>query len=153
MTLLAEVEQYLARTKTPPAVFGRRVAKDPRLVFDLRNGRQPRQSSQDRVRLSMKQNPDGWPSEVEPRQLVKARPNVIMVASDPDSEGGDEAYQQPYEDGRNPHFDPCPMCGLRGDLGCRHRQRLLPFRLVTGRFTLRTSVSAEKALTSLLDAL
>ncbi len=40
--LLRQIEQFLARTKMPWTKFGRIVAHDPRLVADLRNGRQPR---------------------------------------------------------------------------------------------------------------
>jgi hypothetical protein len=34
----------------PAARFGREVMKDPRFVFDLRNGREPRPRTVDRVR-------------------------------------------------------------------------------------------------------
>lgn len=40
MTLLPKIERYLKQTNTPPTRFGRAVANDPRLVFDLRNGRE-----------------------------------------------------------------------------------------------------------------
>jgi len=40
--LLRQIEQFLARTKMPWTKFGRLAAHDPRLVSDLRNGRQPR---------------------------------------------------------------------------------------------------------------
>lgn len=35
-----EVEQFLKRTGMAPTVFGRAVAKDPRLVLDMRMGRE-----------------------------------------------------------------------------------------------------------------
>lgn len=38
---LREIEMYLKRTGMKPTVFGRLVAHDPRLVHDLRRGRQP----------------------------------------------------------------------------------------------------------------
>lgn len=41
MTLLRRIELYLRTTGTPPTRFGRAVANDPRLVSDLRNGREP----------------------------------------------------------------------------------------------------------------
>lgn len=34
----------------PPARFGREAVRDPRFVFDLRNGREPRPQTIDRVR-------------------------------------------------------------------------------------------------------
>ena len=40
--LLREVEKFLRQSETPPARFGREVMGDPRFVFDLRNGRDPR---------------------------------------------------------------------------------------------------------------
>jgi hypothetical protein len=41
MSTLYHIEQFLRRTGMPPARFGREAARDPRLVFDLRNGREP----------------------------------------------------------------------------------------------------------------
>ena len=42
MYLLREVEKYLRQNDTAPTRFGREVMGDPRFVFDLRNGRDPR---------------------------------------------------------------------------------------------------------------
>ncbi len=42
MDLLRRVERHLKRSATPPTRFGREAVGDPRLVFDLRNGRTPR---------------------------------------------------------------------------------------------------------------
>ncbi|QIG81098.1 hypothetical protein [Stakelama tenebrarum] len=42
MTVLRKVEQYLRRTEMPETKFGRLAVRDPRLVRDLRNGREPR---------------------------------------------------------------------------------------------------------------
>lgn len=42
MDLLPRIERYLRRTQMKPAVFGRAVVRDPRFVFDLRMGREPR---------------------------------------------------------------------------------------------------------------
>lgn len=39
--LLRMIEQFLREFKMRPTTFGRRCARDPRLVFDLRLGRQP----------------------------------------------------------------------------------------------------------------
>ena len=50
MYLLREVENFLRHTKVPPARFGREVMGDPRLVFDLRNGREPRARTVERIR-------------------------------------------------------------------------------------------------------
>jgi hypothetical protein len=48
--LLRDVEKYLKNSKTPAARFGREAMGDPRFVFDLRNGREPRPSTIERVR-------------------------------------------------------------------------------------------------------
>jgi len=40
VTLLGMIENYLKRTGTPPTRFGREAVGDPRLVGDLRRGRQ-----------------------------------------------------------------------------------------------------------------
>lgn len=36
-----EVEKFLRRSNMPPTRFGRLACNDPRLVGDLRNGREP----------------------------------------------------------------------------------------------------------------
>ena len=50
MHLLREVEKFLNRSQTAPTQFGRDAVGDPRFVFDLRNGREPRPSTVSRVR-------------------------------------------------------------------------------------------------------
>lgn len=41
MHLLTEIERYLRRTGTSATRFGREAVRDPRLVHDLRRGREP----------------------------------------------------------------------------------------------------------------
>ena len=48
--LLRDVEKYLKSSNTPAARFGREAMGDPRFVFDLRNGREPRPRTVERVR-------------------------------------------------------------------------------------------------------
>ena len=48
--ILREIEQYLRRTGVKPTRFGREVVNDPRLVFDLRMGREPRAKTVEKVR-------------------------------------------------------------------------------------------------------
>ena len=50
MYLLKEVEKYLRQNGTAPTRFGRDVLGDPRFVLDLRNGRDPRPRTVERVR-------------------------------------------------------------------------------------------------------
>jgi len=47
--LIRDIERFLNRTGLAPTTFGRLAACDPRLVFDLRNGREPREAMQARV--------------------------------------------------------------------------------------------------------
>jgi len=42
VNLLREVEKFLNRSQTAPTRFGRDAVGDPRFVFDLRRGREPR---------------------------------------------------------------------------------------------------------------
>jgi hypothetical protein len=39
--ILRKIEQYLRQSGMSATTFGRRVARDPRLVHDLRRGREP----------------------------------------------------------------------------------------------------------------
>lgn len=49
MQLLPVIEKYLRTSNTPPTRFGRDAVGDPRFVLDLRNGREPRGRTIDRV--------------------------------------------------------------------------------------------------------
>jgi hypothetical protein len=49
MHLLYRVERYLRRSGIPPTRFGREAVRDPRFVFDLRSGREPRPPMRIRV--------------------------------------------------------------------------------------------------------
>jgi hypothetical protein len=44
------VEKYLRNRRIAPTRFGRDAVGDPRFVFDLRNGREPRPQTVQRVR-------------------------------------------------------------------------------------------------------
>lgn len=41
MLILKEIEIFLRNTGMAPTRFGRDAVRDPRLVFDMRNGREP----------------------------------------------------------------------------------------------------------------
>jgi len=41
MSTLRSIERFLKQSGMAPTTFGRQAARDPRLVFDLRNGREP----------------------------------------------------------------------------------------------------------------
>jgi hypothetical protein len=53
MSLLTMVERHLRREAVAPSRFGREAAGDPRFVFDLRRGREPRPATEARVRAFM----------------------------------------------------------------------------------------------------
>ena len=48
--LIRAVEKFLREYGISPTTFGRESVRDPRLVFDLRNGRDPRPCTVARVR-------------------------------------------------------------------------------------------------------
>ena len=50
MELLQRVERYLRRSGMTATRFGREALRDPRLVWDLRNGREPRPPTASRIR-------------------------------------------------------------------------------------------------------
>ena len=50
VNLLREIEKFLNRSDVAPARFGREAVGDPRFVFDLRRGREPRPGTVKRVR-------------------------------------------------------------------------------------------------------
>ena len=49
--LQRRVEQFLKNSRTPPTRFGRDAARDPRLVFDMRQGRRLRPATARRLNL------------------------------------------------------------------------------------------------------
>lgn len=49
MPLLKRIEAYLKRSRTAPTRFGRAAARDPKLVHDMRCGRQLRGATQRRI--------------------------------------------------------------------------------------------------------
>lgn len=53
MSLLHAIEVCLKATKVPPSRFGRDSVRDPRLVHDLRRGRQPGPRMERRVRAHL----------------------------------------------------------------------------------------------------
>ncbi len=55
MVLLREIEHHLRATQLSAAKFGRTVMGDPRFVFDLRKGREPRGRTERKVRAYMGQ--------------------------------------------------------------------------------------------------
>ena len=57
MSVLVKINRYLKRTGMPATTFGRLAVNDPRLVFDLRRGRQPGARTVARVERFIAQPP------------------------------------------------------------------------------------------------
>lgn len=53
---ISEIDKYLAKHEMNPTDFGRSFANDPSFVFRLKEGREPRISTMDRVRKKMSEN-------------------------------------------------------------------------------------------------
>lgn len=51
--LLTAIEEFLGKTGMKPTRFGIEAANDPRLVFGLREGREPRSATAKRIREYM----------------------------------------------------------------------------------------------------
>lgn len=49
MPLLTRIEAFLKRSRVSATRFGREAVRDPRLVHDLRRGRQPRRGMKRRI--------------------------------------------------------------------------------------------------------
>ena len=49
MAVLGKIERFLRETRMPATKFGRLAVRDPRLVGDLRNGREPRAATVARI--------------------------------------------------------------------------------------------------------
>lgn len=55
MSLLIDIDRYLRRTQMPVTKFGRLAVNDPRLVGDLRRGRQPGPTTVRRIETFMQE--------------------------------------------------------------------------------------------------
>ena len=51
MELLGRIERYLRATGTPRTRFGREAVNDPRLVDDMRRGREPGEQVRARIEI------------------------------------------------------------------------------------------------------
>jgi 2,4-dienoyl-CoA reductase-like NADH-dependent reductase (Old Yellow Enzyme family) len=49
--ILRQIEHFLKRSGMSATTFGRQVARDPRLVHDLRRGREPGQRLRQRIEI------------------------------------------------------------------------------------------------------
>ena len=56
--ILAEIEAFIVANNVTPSVFGTSAVNDPRFVFDLRAGREPRRATLERVVAFMREAAD-----------------------------------------------------------------------------------------------
>lgn len=54
-TFLERVEKFLAQHEMTPTFFGKSFAGDPLFVFQLREGREPRRATRDRITAAMRE--------------------------------------------------------------------------------------------------
>jgi len=87
MSLLHAIETCLRLTKVPPSRFGRESVKDPRLVHDLRRGRQPGPAMERRVRLHIAASIAAMPDsdlKVQTIRRLGGSPPSLNVAQNAD---------------------------------------------------------------------
>lgn len=58
MSILRRIEKFLRDTGMAPTKFGREAVRDPRFVFDIRNGREPSERTIRRIEhfMNIRQN-------------------------------------------------------------------------------------------------
>lgn len=85
MVLLRKVEVFLRKTGMAPTHFGRESVRDPRLVFDLRNGREPGSRMKKRVEHFMNIYQDGVAGMTQAKETSyrRAYPRPGTAASAP----------------------------------------------------------------------
>lgn len=83
MSLLGEIEACLRLTNVPPSRFGRESVRDPRLVHDLRRGRQPGAAMERRVReyvaTRLSALPDSERKAAVMRRINRGRPPAPLA--------------------------------------------------------------------------
>lgn len=57
MCLMVKIDRYLRQNNMPPTTFGRRAINDPRLVEDMRRGRELRAETVARVEAFLSGHP------------------------------------------------------------------------------------------------
>lgn len=98
---------YVERVGVPISTLGRRITGEPNAAKNFLNGKakKPQQRTLEKFVAFMKDHPDGGTRQVRQNRIVDA----VMG-------------QSPYRKGAEPISDPCPFCGIRGELGCKHRR-------------------------------
>lgn len=132
MNMLSEIEKYKRGFSEPIAdtKLGRLMIGDPNLMITLRQGRVLRLSAAKKIREFIKKYPD-------PQQALKDAKNKINPATLKKNRSRkcdqSKAILRHNNSIRNVEFtsdtirydnrDPCFYCGIRGDLGCKHKPK------------------------------
>ena len=114
MSLLLKIEKFLERTGTPISTAGRVAVKDPGAIQRMRRGATPTAKSAVKWEQFFKDYPEGIPKK------KRGRGKEVMHHV----RGHSEKMQKPYPKGEEPDRNPCGYCGIRGELGCKHRKPL-----------------------------
>lgn len=112
LALLRELTAYAERWRIGPTALGKAICRDPNMVGRLQDGREPTEAKRTKVRAWLTQHADGPPASVVSRRAPRRIP--------PPSPPPRPDPPLPIE-GRRVDRDACGMCGVRGDIGCRHR--------------------------------
>lgn len=110
--LVAAIEAHAAAQGVRPFEIARRLSSDPRRwIKQVREAKSPKPSTVERVAalLECRTIPPAPPNNF---QASERRPTGIRVIPDP---VGREVLPEPV------YREPCFKCGVRADIGCRHR--------------------------------
>jgi hypothetical protein len=77
-TLLRNIEIFLKEADMPPSVFGRYAARDPRLVSDIRAGRE----IGSRLKLRIENYMQHWRAEYQQRRVRPIGDKRVKIGSD-----------------------------------------------------------------------
>lgn len=77
-TLLRNIEIFLKEADMPPSVFGRGAARDPRLVSDIRAGREVGTRLKLRIEFFMQQ----WRAEYRQKRVRPVGDKRVKIGSD-----------------------------------------------------------------------
>lgn len=104
MSLLSEIRAYSDRTGTPVKTVCRKAVGDHKLWDRLERGWSAQPYTQRRVRLLIAENPEGLSRQVgRPNDRSRVAAPIPIKALPPVVDR-----------------TPCPACGTRGDIGCKH---------------------------------
>lgn len=117
-TLLAEIEEYCARTNIRETVIGHALFRHPGFVGLLRLRLQLSEEKERIVRGFMGRWPNGYHGEL-PNSHIRFPPKSREERG-PRPENVGSRLSEAEIAARRVDRDACPRCGVRGDIGCAH---------------------------------